>query len=104
METINLLESDNPFTLAVLVGRSAFVGNKIRDSKERDRALLQFKIQLLRKLAAKKISSEKIRALINFLRYYVNFENSNNNTKLDKEIQSIKGSLPAGMQGVKLWG
>jgi len=35
METINLLESDNPFALAVLVGRIAFVGHKIRDNDER---------------------------------------------------------------------
>lgn len=86
-----LLGSSNPFALAVLVGRSAFVGNRIRDSEKRDGALMQFKLELLRKLVAKEISSKKIRALMNFLKYYVNFDNEKNNRTFDQQIQEITG-------------
>lgn len=86
-----LLESDNPFAMAVLVGRSAFVGNKIRDSAQRDSELMQFKIKLLRQLLEKKMARKKIYALMNFLKYYVNFDNDENNRNFDKQIQEITG-------------
>jgi len=75
----------------VLVGRSAFIGNKIRDSAERDRELMQFKLQLLRQVLEKKMDRKKIRALMNFLKYYVHFDNQYNNVIFDKQIQTVTG-------------
>ncbi|MEH6305598.1 hypothetical protein RYH73_08085 [Olivibacter sp. CPCC 100613] len=90
-----LLQSDNPFALAVLVGRSAFVGNRAEDSEKRDSDLLEFKGTLLRKLAKAQLSSKKIRALMNFLKYYVHFDNQYNNVIFDKQIQTVKGRSEA---------
>ena len=68
-----LLKSNNPFAIAILVGRTAFKGNRAKDSQERDVELMKLKLQLLRKLTEKKIAKKKISALMDFLRYYVRF-------------------------------
>lgn len=47
-EEAEMMQSDNPFALAVLVGRSAFVGKRAGDSQEQDTELLEFKGRLLR--------------------------------------------------------
>jgi len=93
VETVKqeLLQSDNPFALAVLVGKSAFIGNRTGDKQERDKELLEFKGKLLRKLAKAQLSSKKIRALMNFLKYYVHFDNQYNNVIFDKQIQTVTG-------------
>ncbi|MFC6100280.1 hypothetical protein [Olivibacter domesticus] len=40
-----LLKSDNPFAIAILVGRTAFAGNRIKDSQEHDAVLMKLKLQ-----------------------------------------------------------
>jgi hypothetical protein len=90
-----LLESGNPFAIAVLVGRAAFIGSKYGDSQESEAELMSFKLQLLRKLTERRIKRKKIRALMNFLRYYVRFENDDNNVKFEQEIQTVTGRSEA---------
>jgi len=98
-----LLKSDNPFAIAILVGRTAFAGNRVKDSQEHDAVLMKLKLQLLRKLTERKNKREKISALMDFLRYYVRFENEENNSKFEQEIQEITGrSETMGIQELML--
>jgi len=48
--------------------------------------LLELKIKLTKQLLTKHIPKEKIRALMNFLKYFVRFENQLINAKFEKEI------------------
>lgn len=85
----SLLASDNPFALVVLTAKAAFVGKNLNDKDESDRALLQTKVQLARELLNRSISKEKIRGLMNFLRYYVRFDNSEVNTIFEQEVEKL---------------
>lgn len=83
--------SNNPFAIVVLTVRASLAGRRIKDTLERDQLLLALKLKLARDLLAKAISKEKIRVLINFLRYYVRFENPDVNLKFDKEVEILTG-------------
>ncbi|EEI90882.1 hypothetical protein HMPREF0765_3429 [Sphingobacterium spiritivorum ATCC 33300] len=88
-DTDRLLASDNPFALVVLTAKAAFVGKNLNDKDESDKALLQTKIQLARELLERNMSKEKIRGLMNFLRYYVRFDNSEVNTIFEQEVEKL---------------
>jgi hypothetical protein len=68
---------------------TALAGKDIIDEKERDALLLKLKLELARQLLAKQIAKEKIRVLMNFLRYYVRFENSDINAKFEQEVEIL---------------
>jgi len=85
----SLLASDNPFSLVVLTAKAAFVGKNLNNKDDSDRALLQTKVQLARELLNRSISKEKIRGLMNFLRYYVRFDNSEVNTIFEQEVEKL---------------
>ncbi|MGK9119076.1 hypothetical protein [Olivibacter jilunii] len=46
-------------------------------------------------MAKAQLSSKKIRALMNFLKYYVHFDSQYNNVIFDKQIQTVKGRSKA---------
>jgi len=75
-----LFADPNPFGLAVLAAKTAFVGREIKDSWARDKALLAAKRRLMRAMLSRDNPKDKVRALVNFLTYYVNFEFKENNT------------------------
>jgi len=58
-------------------------------SEERDELLLELKIKLAKQLLTKHIHKKKIRVLMNFLKYYVRFENQLINDKFEKEIEIL---------------
>lgn len=86
-----LLASNNPFAMVVLAVKAALTGKDIKDSKQRDDLLLGLKLQLVHELLAKQVLKNKIRVLMNFLRYYVRFENSETNVTFDREIEKLTG-------------
>jgi predicted transposase/invertase (TIGR01784 family) len=81
-----LKASDNPFALVVLTAKAALAGKDLKSSRERDELLLNLKLNLTRLLLAKQIVKEKIRVLMNFLRYYIRFENQDINTKFEQQV------------------
>ena len=86
-----LQASNNPFALVVLTARAALAGREIRNRADRDALLLALKLKLVRQLLAKEIPRAKIRVLMNFLRYYVRFENPTVNIKFDQEVDTLTG-------------
>ncbi|WP_028295792.1 hypothetical protein [Olivibacter sitiensis] len=76
-----LLANGNPFALVVLIAKTAFAGSNMKESGQRDGALLAAKDRLMRELVSRGMPTEKIRVLMNFLTYYVHFE--------DEEISAI---------------
>ena len=85
----DLKASNNPFALVVLTVKTVLAGKKIINSEERDELLLELKIKLAKQLLNKRIAKEKIRALMNFLKYYVRFENPDINDKFEKELEIL---------------
>ena len=81
--------SNNPFAMVVLTAKTALAGKDIKDSSERDVFLLNLKLELARQLLGKQIAKEKIRVLMNFLRYYVRFENPDINAKFEQQVEIL---------------
>jgi hypothetical protein len=84
-----LSASDNPFAMVVLTAKAALAGKEIKSSRERDELLLTLKINLARLLLVKHVAKEKIRVLMNFLRYYVRFENQEINAKFEQALEIL---------------
>jgi predicted transposase YdaD len=76
--------SSNPFAMAVLSAKLAVAGDKMKDQE-----LLEHAFSLAKRLLAKKIPREKIRKLMNFLRYYLRFENPEMFAKFEWEISNL---------------
>jgi len=81
-----LLQSNNPFAMVVLTVRSVLQSKRLDDA-----ALMEIKLQLLRRFLTMTLPKEKIRALINFLKIYVRFENSENNVIFEQKYEQITG-------------
>ena len=81
-----LLKSDNPFAMVVLTVRSVLKSKGLNDT-----ALMEIKLKLARLFLAKSFPKEKIRMIMNFLKSYIHFENTENNIIFDKELQQITG-------------
>ncbi len=84
-----LAASDNLFALLVLVAKRSLWVSRIADPKERDRHLYEIKIELAKLLLFRNIAKEKIGVLLNFLRYYVLFENPEIKVKFEEEIDVL---------------
>ena len=78
-DDIKLLESNNPFAMAVLSA-------KIAINSKRDEQLLDMSYDMVRQLLKMQMSREKIRKVMNFLRYYIRFENPEIFNKFEREI------------------
>lgn len=83
-----LLANPNPFAIVVLIAKAALLGKKAKKD-DHEVFLLKTKLELARQLLTRTMPKSKIRALMNFLRYYIRFSLPENNTIFDKELANI---------------
>lgn len=76
--------SNNPFAMAVLSAKLVLTGKKLQDQQLFDLAYAWAK-----RLLGKQMPKDKIRQVMNFLRYYLHFENQEMFTKFEQEISSL---------------
>ena len=76
--------SNNPFALAVLTAKLAIEGKVTNDVQLFDSAY-----NLAKRLLTKQIPKSKIRNLMNFLRFYIRFENPEIFAKFEQEISNL---------------
>lgn len=95
MQTVEKLRKvDNVFALVM---ESAWQG--LEKFKKGDQDLYLLKIDLIRKLMAKGCSKEKTRRIIEFIQYYVDFEESKISNIFDKQLNLIaKERSPMGIE------
>ncbi|MDX2303394.1 MAG: hypothetical protein NW226_11370 [Microscillaceae bacterium] len=74
----------NPFSIVMLTAYKALQKGLLKDNKQ-----YEWKITLIRKLLAAGYPNEKIRHILNFLRYYVNLKSETLVQKLDNEINTL---------------
>jgi len=79
-----LSKSNNPFAQVILTVLAAIKSKGLEEEE-----VFNIKLELTRRLLSKNIPKNKIRAIMNFLRYYSHFENPEMNLKFDKEIDEI---------------
>lgn len=79
-----LAKSSNPFAMIVLTVLSA-----LKSKNQTDEYLLGLKLRIARNLLDRDISPGKIRALMTFLKLYVNFADPQTNAKFVHEISLI---------------
>lgn len=86
--------SNNPFALAVLSAKLALSRNKVGDQQ-----LFDLAFDLSRRLLAKQIPKEKIRKVMNFLRFYLHFDNPEMFAKFEQQIAILtKRSTAMGIE------
>jgi len=86
--------SNNPFAMVVLTAKLALFRPALKDQQ-----LFDMAFDLAKRLLTKQIPKEKIRKLMNFLRYYVRFENTEMITKFEKEITNLtEGTITMGIE------
>jgi len=76
--------SNNPFAMAVLTAKLALSRPKLEEQQFFDLAY-----NLAKRLLAKQMPKAKIRQLMNFLRHYMHFENTEMIAKFEKEISIL---------------
>jgi hypothetical protein len=81
-----LLRSDNPFAMAVLIARSVLSNKRLDDS-----SLMEIKKRLAKELFKKLYPKEKIYHLLTFLISYIHFENEENNLIFEENLDQITG-------------
>lgn len=79
-----LEKSDNPFAIIVLTVLLALKSGKLDDDE-----LFKLKFSLAKKLLAQKFSKQKVRGLMNFLKFYVHFADPKYNLNFDKALEVI---------------
>jgi hypothetical protein len=79
-----LLANDNPFAVVALVVQTALRKQKIDEDE-----LLALKLDLAKALLKKQFSKNKVRQILNFLRYYVRFEKEENGVKFDRGLDQL---------------
>ncbi len=77
-------KSDNPFAIVILTALLALQKGNIAHDE-----LLTLKKQLFKDLLQKQIPGNKIRAILCFIQYYVNFDNPEMNVYFDLEINLL---------------
>ncbi|WP_229239279.1 hypothetical protein [Emticicia agri] len=82
----DLFSSNNPFAMVVLAVKAALKSKRINQSE-----LFELKLGLAKTLLRKQFSKDKIRALMNFLKYHIRFDKEETMIKFDKEIESLTG-------------
>ncbi|HAI75730.1 MAG TPA: hypothetical protein DCM08_05735 [Microscillaceae bacterium] len=80
-EALNIPE--NPFSIVMLTAKKA-----LEKSNREDQAQLIWKTDLVKKLKEANYATDKIRKILNFIRYYVNFKKEDSLTKLNQSIQT----------------
>jgi len=77
-------DKDNPVSIVMEVAWQALKRNRLDDNK-----LYDFKINLVRRLKALNYDSTRIRHLLNFIKRYSNFENSEISLKFENESHTM---------------
>lgn len=80
----DLVASSNPFALVVLTVKAALSGKQMGEQK-----LFDLKVNLAKQMLSKQMPKWKIRSLMNFLRYYIRFENTEMTSNFEKEVEVI---------------
>jgi predicted transposase/invertase (TIGR01784 family) len=78
--------SDNPFAMAMLSAKLALSNKPLNDQQ-----LFDLAYDLAKRLLKKQLPKEKIRHVMNFLRHYFRFENSEMLAKFESEISILTG-------------
>ncbi|WP_373549715.1 Rpn family recombination-promoting nuclease/putative transposase [Haliscomenobacter sp.] len=69
------------------------------DKPKDDQSLREMKIDLIRRLKSRSISREKISLIIDFIRYFVPFTNSEISTNFEQDLMTITNStIPMGLR------
>ncbi|MCU0444355.1 MAG: Rpn family recombination-promoting nuclease/putative transposase [Microscillaceae bacterium] len=76
--------TQNPFSVVMLTAQKALQKKNLSDRK-----ILDWKVSLVRKLYAEGYESDKIRKILNFIRYYVRFKEVATSIDFEKNIESI---------------
>ncbi len=76
--------SNNPFAMAVLSAKLVISNKKLDDHQ-----LFDLAYDLAKRLLNKQMPKDKIRRVMNFLRYYLRFENQEMFTKFEQEISTL---------------
>jgi len=88
-----LAQDANPFA-AVMEAAWQQLGNKKTDDQ-----LYSTKLDLIKRLLKRKVSREKIISVVNFIKFFVPFTNSENLLKFEQDLnQLIKADQPMGIQ------
>ncbi len=93
-----LTKSDNPFAMIVLTVLLA-----LKSKKQTDEYLLGLKSRIARNLLDRNISPDKVRALMTFLRLYVNFADPETNTKLAYRQAGLYTNYHSSQKTERLW-
>ena len=88
-----LRKMDNPFAIVILTVLLA-----LKKTKKNELELIDLKMDLVKELMKRNIEKKKIRALMNFLQYYVRF-NEENTLIFEKKLEQFKGkTYPMGIE------
>jgi hypothetical protein len=90
-----LAKNENPFAIVILTVLLA-----LKKGKQPEEEVLSFKIELARALLRKAIPKDKVRSIMNFLRYYIRLEKPENVRKFEHEINTItnRNALAMGIE------
>ncbi|MDZ7896823.1 MAG: hypothetical protein U5N85_02185 [Arcicella sp.] len=90
-----LLQSNNPFAMVILTTLTALKKGKISQEE-----LFDMKIDLARRLFEKGFEKQKIRGMLNFLKLYIRFDNTDLIHKFDESIDAItnKSKITMGIE------
>lgn len=79
-----LAVSDNPFAQAILVTKTALIGNKLSIDE-----LYRLKIQLAKRLLDRDMAKAKIGKLMHFLQFYVRLGNEELDREFEREVDKV---------------
>ena len=92
-----LRKMDNPFAIVILTVLLA-----LKKTKTNEIELIDLKMDLVKELMKRNIEKKKIKALMNFLQYYVRF-NSENTLIFEEKLEQFKGKkYPMGIEQLLL--
>lgn len=90
----DLIANPNPFAIVILAALSA-----IRKKKVTDLELKAIKHELNRELTKRNLDTARHKGIMNFIKYYMNFENPKMMITFDKELQTLTGrTIPMGTE------
>lgn len=84
-----LIENKNPFVIVILVARMFLKVKHIKDSRECNMLLQELKYNLATELYSRNIDPIKTNAIMNFLRYYIRFDNKDISIEFEKRIKIL---------------
>jgi predicted transposase/invertase (TIGR01784 family) len=90
-----LIASSNPFAMVVLVAKKALNKGKLSQDE-----MFSLKIELAKTMLQKGFTQQKIRTMMNFLKFYVRFENKDFNSKFESSIDELSNKIrkPMGIE------